>query len=170
MKLVEAKYSHTNTIWQIIQRAIQRRKEDGSNQWQDGYPNINTIRNDIDTESGYVLIDNQEVIAYVAIKVNDEPEYENIDGEWLTNSDFLVIHRLAVAESYLGKGIATKIFKMVEDVALEKKVYSIKVDTNFDNIPMLRIFEKLNYQYCGKVYFRGSERKAFEKVIETNIK
>ncbi len=26
-------------IWMILQAAIQRRKEDGSTQWQDGYPN-----------------------------------------------------------------------------------------------------------------------------------
>jgi hypothetical protein len=30
---------------------------------------------------------------------------------------------------------------------------------------MLKLFEKLGYQYCGEVYFRGSARKAFEKVI-----
>jgi hypothetical protein len=26
-------------IWDILQQAIIRRKNDGSNQWQDGYPN-----------------------------------------------------------------------------------------------------------------------------------
>ncbi|HAI81103.1 MAG TPA: GNAT family N-acetyltransferase, partial [Chryseobacterium sp.] len=25
-------------IWQILQQAIRRRKNDGSRQWQDGYP------------------------------------------------------------------------------------------------------------------------------------
>ncbi len=39
------------------------------------------------------------------------------------------------------------------------------MDTNFDNTPMLRILEKLGYTYCGEVYFRGSARRAYEKVL-----
>jgi hypothetical protein len=27
------------------------------------------------------------------------------------------------------------------------------------------IFEKLEYGYCGEVHFRGSARKAYEKVL-----
>ncbi|MCT4663738.1 MAG: hypothetical protein N4A45_00725 [Flavobacteriales bacterium] len=56
MKLIKAQKSQIETIWQILQKAIERRKEDGSNQWQDGYPNIQTIQQDIDAHSGYVLI------------------------------------------------------------------------------------------------------------------
>jgi len=48
---------------------------------------------------------------------------------------------------------------------MEKKVFSIKVDTNFDNIPMLKILDRLNYMYCGEIFFSGAPRKAYEKVI-----
>ena len=58
------------------------------------------------------------------------------------------------------------IFGFLEEFAIKYKVYSIKVDTNFDNKPMLHIFNKLGYTYCGKVYFRGQERRAFEKVLD----
>lgn len=166
MKLEKAKKSQINTIWEIIKDAIKRRKDDGSTQWQEGYPNKTTIEEDIRDKSAYVLIEDDIVMAYVSIKINDEPAYEKIDGKWLTNSDFLVLHRVAVDKNCIGKGIATKIFELVENKAKEQKIYSIKVDTNFDNEPMLRIFKKLNYQYCGKVFFGTSERMAFEKVIE----
>jgi hypothetical protein len=33
----QAMVSETNQIWDILRGAINRRKEDGSNQWQDGY-------------------------------------------------------------------------------------------------------------------------------------
>jgi hypothetical protein len=39
------------------------------------------------------------------------------------------------------------------------------VDTNFDNVPMLKIFNKLGYVYCGEVLLMGAPRKAYEKVI-----
>lgn len=152
-------------IWEILQQAILRRKAEGSNQWQDGYPNPETVKSDIEKGIGFVLTENDTVIGYSAVLINDEPEYANIEGKWLSNNDFVVVHRVAVSEKHLGKGHAKKIFGSIEKYALEKNIYSVKVDTNFDNIPMLKTFENLGYTYCGKVYIRGSARKAYEKVL-----
>ena len=153
------------SIWQILQDAIQRRKADGSNQWQDGYPNPAVVNADIEKEAGYVLLEEDKIIGYVSIMINDEPEYARLQGEWLTNGDFVLFHRVAIAASHLGKGLAQELFYRIEDFAKEKGIRSIKADTNFDNFAMLRIFDKLGYTYCGQVTFRGSPRKAFEKVI-----
>ena len=152
-------------IWTIIQQAILRRKNDGSQQWQDGYPNEDVIKQDIRKGIGYVLTDDNIVIGYVAIIFNDEPAYELIKGTWLTNEEFVVVHRVAISDDYLRKGLAQKIFLFTEDLAIDNNIFSIKVDTNFDNIPMLKIIEKLGYSYCGEVYFRGDARKAFEKIL-----
>ena len=152
-------------IWEIVKGAIQKRKEEGSNQWQDGYPNPDVLKDDIEKEVGYVLLSNQEVVGYCALLINDEPEYENIEGEWLTNSDFVVFHRVAISKNHLGKGLAKKMFECIEQFALEKNIKSVKADTNHDNGPMIHLFEKTGYTYCGKVYFRGSPRLAYEKVL-----
>ena len=152
-------------IWTIIQQAIVRRKNDGSQQWQDGYPNEDLIRKDIVDGIGYVLTDDDKIVGYAAIIFNVEPAYEKLKGSWLTNEDFAVVHRVAISDYYLGKGLAQKIFLFTEDLALDNNIFSIKVDTNFDNIPMLKILEKLGYTYCGEVSFRGDARKAFEKIL-----
>lgn len=157
--------SEIPAIWKILQQAIIRRKEDGSTQWQDGYPNPDVVKKDVEAGQGFVLTDKNNIIGYTAILINDEPEYSKIIGEWLSNDDFVVFHRVAISEKYLGKGLSIKIIEFIEKFALENKIYSIKADTNFDNIAMLKIFEKSGYKYCGKVYFRASERKAFEKVL-----
>ena len=161
----KAKITELPEIWNIIQGAIQRRKEDGSNQWQDGYPNPEVLQNDIDKEAAFVLTENNTIVGYCAVLINDEPEYANIEGKWLTNADFVVFHRVAIAETHLGKGLAKKIFKYIEDFAIKNKIYSIKADTNFDNLAMISIFEKIGYTFCGEVYFRGRPRKAFEKTL-----
>lgn len=153
-------------IWKILQDAIQRRKNDGSNQWQNGYPNPESVANDIAKGVGFVLADGETIVAYSAVLVNDEPAYHEINGKWLTTTDFVVVHRVAVSEAHLGKGLVQNMFAHVEDFARANNIYSIKVDTNFDNPAMLRILEKLNYIYCGEVYFNGSPRKAFEKVLK----
>ncbi len=152
-------------IWIILQQAILRRKQDGSQQWQDGYPNPEVVEHDIEKGVGYVLTVDDTIAGYAAILINDEPAYTDLKGKWLTNNDFVVLHRLAISEHYLGKGLAQKMLLLTEDIALQNTVFSIKADTNFDNLAMLRIFEKLGYVYCGEVTFRSGIRKAFEKKL-----
>lgn len=165
MNLRQAKQSELAISWEIIQYAIEQRRLDGSRQWQDGYPNEASIQDDLDHGYAHLVTENEDVLAYAAIIFGKEPAYEHIEGKWLTNGDYVAIHRVAASELAKGKGVATKLFQMIEELCMSKNVYSIKVDTNFDNIPMLRILEKLNYTYCGEVYFRGGARKAFEKVL-----
>lgn len=166
MLLRKATSSEVPAIWGILKQAIARRKADGSQQWQDGYPNEQTIQNDLANGYGYVLVENDRILAYAAIIFDVEPAYTDIEGEWLTNDDYVVIHRVATSNEAIGKGIATRLFQLIEDLAMNSNVYSIKVDTNFDNAPMLKILDKLDYTYCGEVFFRGSARKAFEKVLQ----
>lgn len=152
-------------IWTILKQAIAQRKADGSNQWQDGYPNEESIKSDILKEAGFVLTEDDNIIGYCAVLINDEPEYDNLEGKWLTEGDFVVFHRVAIAESHLGKGYAGKMFEFIEKFAKENNISSVKADTNFDNQPMIYLFEKLGYVYCGEVYFRGSARRAYEKTV-----
>jgi GNAT superfamily N-acetyltransferase len=153
-------------IWDILQQAIARRKADGSEQWQDGYPNLEVVQNDIEKEVGFVLTLENEIAGYFVVMINDEPEYAKIEGKWLTNDDFVVFHRIAISDVYLGKGLAKSIFQFIEDYARKNDIFSVKADTNFDNLAMLSLFDKTGYVYCGEVYFRGSARRAYEKVLE----
>jgi GNAT superfamily N-acetyltransferase len=153
-------------IWDILQQAIARRKADGSEQWQDGYPNLEVVQNDIEKEVGFVLTLENEIAGYFVVLINDEPEYAKIEGKWLTNDDFVVFHRIAISDVYLGKGLAKSIFQFIEDYARKNDIFSVKADTNFDNLAMLSLFDKTGCVYCGEVYFRGSARRAYEKVLE----
>lgn len=161
----KANLAELNQIWDILRGAIERRKADGSNQWQDGYPNPEVIRNDIEKGVGFVLTEGETIVGYTAVLVNDELEYAHIEGKWLTDSDFVVFHRVAISQTHLGKGLARKIVAFIDEYALSNNIYSIKADTNFDNVAMMKTFEKAGYVYCGEVYFKGSPRKAFEKVL-----
>jgi len=165
MILRKAYLSEIAPIWEILQQAIEQRRQDGSEQWQNGYPNEQTVYDDIANGYGYVLIENEVIIAYAAIIFGVEPAYNEIRGQWLTNGDYVAVHRVATSNSVKGKGVATKLFKLLEDLSIVHNVFSIKVDTNFDNIPMLRVLEKLEYTYCGEIFFEGAPRKAFEKVL-----
>jgi GNAT superfamily N-acetyltransferase len=166
MNLRLAILSDSNTIWEILQAAILQRKKDGSTQWQNGYPNEQTVLNDIQNGFGYVVEENGLIIAYAAIIFDIEPAYVDIKGAWLSNQKYAVVHRVATAAALKGKGIATQLFLLIEKLAISKQTYSIKVDTNFDNVPMLKILDNLNYTYCGEIFFSGSSRMAYEKLLK----
>ncbi len=58
-----------------------------------------------------------------------------------------------------------KLFDHIEDFARSHDIQSIKVDTNYDNIAMLKILESKGYSYCGEVVLADGLRKAFEKIV-----
>lgn len=165
IKMRKAETEDRDIIWNILQQAIERRRKDGSMQWQEGYPNLNTVETDIENGFGYVMTVNGEIAVYTALILNDEPAYDNIDGAWLSNGEFVVVHRVAVDEKFAGQGMVKKLFDHIEDFTRFHGIQSVKVDTNFDNIAMLKILESKSYTYCGEVFLAGGMRKAFEKII-----
>jgi hypothetical protein len=104
----KATTSEIPVIWNILQQAIARRKQDESEQWQDGYPNLQSVQNEVEKGQGFVLTEGETLIGYSAVIINDESEYAKIKGEWLSNDDFVACHRVALSENYLGKGLEKK--------------------------------------------------------------
>lgn len=162
----KAKSDDFQSIWEIISFAKEVRKNQGSQQWQDGYPNEETITNDIAQEYGYVVQNQNEILGYFALIFDEDPTYKTIEGKWLSDQEYAVVHRVAVSANAKGLKLGTRILSEVEKIGADKKIFSIRIDTNFDNIAMLSILEKLNYQYCGEIDVRGSARKAFQKILK----
>ncbi|ANH82467.1 GCN5 family acetyltransferase [Niabella ginsenosidivorans] len=167
LTLRKATTADANHVWQLLQQAIEKRKQEGSDQWQDGYPNPTVIARDIEKGYSFVCADETgNIVACIALIFDGEPAYEALEGKWLTERPYAVIHRLAVSREKAIKGLGTRVMTAVEDLCRQQGIFSIKADTNFDNTGMLRVFEKLRYTYCGEVYFRGSARRAYEKKLD----
>ena len=168
----QAQSCETDRIMQIIRQAQARMHAAGSRQWQDGYPAPGHISADIGRNRGYVLCKPGvegplSVIAYGAVVFDGEPAYDAIEGAWLTDGDYVVLHRMAVADGEKGRGVATEFMRRVEAMACGRGTGSMRVDTNFDNRYMLRMLGRLGFVYCGKVRYRSGERLAFEKTLGT---
>lgn len=166
MVIERATLSDVEEIWKIILYAKESRRLQGSEQWQNGYPFRETIIQDIEKGCGYVVRMDGKVEAYVAIITEGEPAYDAIEGQWLKDGDYWTVHRLAVSEAAKGKRLGQWILKQIEGMAMAASITSIRVDTNFDNLAMLKILENLEYAYCGEVQYNGSPRKAFEKILK----
>jgi len=106
---------------------------------------------------------NGTIIAYGALFFDGEPSYATIRGAWTTAGDYVVLHRLAVADGEKCRGAATEFLRRTASLARRRGTPAFRVDTNFDNRPMLHLMEKEHFVYCGKIRCRNGERLAFEK-------
>ena len=168
MEFRQAKISDLDQIVEIIELSKKYLKETKVDQWQDGYPAKEDLRRDIESGNSYVLTNKDEIVATTVISLEGESTYNLIfNGEWITNEEYIVMHRVAVHDKYKGKGIFKELIKEAESLALNKRILSIKIDTHRDNISMQRAVVKNDFKKCGIIYLEeGSERIAFEKVLK----
>lgn len=154
-------------VMEIISQSQQYFKEQGIDQWQNGYPNKEVIKNDISNENSYVLLKDNKILATTVISFDGEETYNKIyDGKWLSNEDYAVIHRVAVDTNHKGLGLAGKIIDEAKKKCSERGIKSIKVDTHEDNESMQRLLLKNGFEYCGVIYLEdGAKRIAFEKML-----
>lgn len=169
MEFRQAKISDLDQIVEIIELSKKYLKETKVDQWQDGYPEKEDLRRDIESGNSYVLTNKDKIVATTVISLDGESTYNSIfNGEWITNEDYIVMHRVAVHDKYKGKGIFKELIKEAEILALNKGISSIKIDTHRDNISMQRAVLKNDFKKCGIIYLEdGSERIAFEKVLKS---
>ena len=154
-----------NYVWNIICQAKEFMAQRGTFQWDEGYPLKSEIIADIEQGNAYVLCCNNEIAVQGVISFDGESIYNSINGQWLSECDYGVIHRVAVNDEYRNKGLATKFMSWIESVAIDNDVHSLKVDTKYDNKFMRNILKKLNYHYCGIITYERGEREAYEKLI-----
>ena len=168
MEFRKAMESDIHTIMNIIKQAQDYFKDQGIDQWQNNYPNYETIENDIINKNSYVLLNDTIIIGTVVLSFDGERNYDYIyGGEWKSDYEYAVIHRIAVDSSYKGLGIASTIINNVKEICLEKGVCSIKVDTQKDNLSMQKLLKKNEFEYCGIIYLEDkNERIAFERVLQ----
>lgn len=157
--------SDIDGIMTIIGQAVSQMRREGKNQWDDNYPQRRHIADDIARGCGYVMCSGGQLAAYGAVVFSGEPAYGGIRGRWLSDGQYVVLHRLAVADEMKGQGVAVRFMEEVEKMAAGKGVHSFKVDTNYDNTRMRRVLCKLGFTYCGDISYEHGDRMAYEKLL-----
>ena len=154
--------NEVDAIMQVIEEAKKCLADAGSTQWQNGYPNTETIIDDIISGQAYVALEEGELLAYAAVTKSPEKAYEAIyDGNWEgKEAEYLVFHRIAVASDVQGKGVAQT---FLEGLIEGFDYLDFRSDTHDQNKVMQHVFEKLGLKQVGKVPVDG-ERLAYQKV------
>ena len=183
MNFRKSTFDDVDKILEIIEKAKIELNKLGLDQWQNGYPNKEVIENDVKLGISYVLEDIEKnrnelesenlkkILGTIVLSPEKEEPYSKIEGKWITDDDYMVIHRLAVDFDMKNKGIATKILEFSEEVCVENRILSLKADTHENNEPMKRLLEKNGFSFCGLIYLDRepdleAKRVAYEKIIK----
>ena len=153
-------------IMEIVADAQSLLRDCGVDQWQDGYPTAEIILQDIVRNESYVVVNDGQIVGTAVISFAGEVTYNQIDGRWINDNPYAVIHRLAVRSTARGTGIAKQLFAYAEELCRERSIGDIRVDTHRDNNIMRNLLSVIGYKHCGEItLLSGAKRIALQKEL-----
>ncbi|MGL5439800.1 MAG: GNAT family N-acetyltransferase [Filifactoraceae bacterium] len=170
MKIKYAVVNDAHKVMYVIKDAQLLLKSEGVDQWQNGFPNIDVIKSDIENRESFVCCEEDgTIVGFFSISFEEEESYREIfNGEWLQDgNNYATIHRTGISSVSRGRGLSTKIFHFCEKLAIDHKVDSIRIDTHKDNKRMRHIIIKNGFEHCGDIVLFNSndKRVVYEKLL-----
>lgn len=124
-------------------------------QWHSGYPKRELLEQDIRLGRLFAVVRNDEICGAFVFFIGDDPTYRYIEGSWMADTPYGVIHRIAGQ----GGGIFADALAFCE-----AQISHIRIDTHHDNKPMQHVVETAGFSRRGIIYVEdGSPRIAYEK-------
>lgn len=135
-------------------------------QWDYGYPNYEVFANDIKNETLFVYDIDGEIAGYIV--VNNEEDVAAQTIKYRKYDTYQVIHRFAVTPEFRGKGVAKALVNYVFDMAKEKNLEAIRIDTNSQNIQMNSLILSMGFEFCGQMEFKKDRPfwNAYDIILE----
>lgn len=160
MDIRPAREADLNRILEIYESARAYMRRSGNlQQWTGGYPSRAVVLEDLAREQLYVCTEGEELLGVFCFFLGEDPTYLRIDGAWMDDAPYGVIHRIAVSEHAHGRGVAAACFAYAFE-----RAGNLKIDTHRDNLPMQKALGKNGFSYCGIIYLQNGEpRMAYQK-------
>ena len=166
MTIRKARQNDLKNIMQMFKSCVSGMIKNNIDQWDESYPNLEIIKNDLRAETFYIAERNSKIVGGVNIDRIQDPTYLDIDWRDKTNQ-FLVVHRLAVKEDEWGKGIGKSLMYFAEELVLKMGLKSIRLDTYSGNPKAMQFYLQLGYSELGKIDLKPNKEKyhCFEKIV-----
>lgn len=161
----KAKENEKEKVLKIYTDGAKALKEDKVNQWQDKYyPTMKDVDEHI-LKDLFVLEYKNEIVATASLVEGIDKDYENINGKWNTNTNYISIHKFATKNEFKKQGFAKKLMSFIEIYA-KKNSKNLRIDTHENNEKMKYFILSSGFSYCGVVFLQNElKRLAYDKKI-----
>lgn len=154
-------------LLRLLRRVVPLMNQAGNFQWDDQYPNETVFREDITNGQLWVAELDNQLAGVAALTEDQEPEYAQVGFD--LNERAIVTHRLAVDPAFQGRGVAVALLAQAEQLARERGIHLLRIDTNSENQATQQLFPKAGYVYAGEITLRfrpGLRFMAYEKKLQ----
>lgn len=158
MNIRPAQDSDLPYLMGIFEQARAFMKANGNpHQWTDGYPSMELMQKEINDGHCFVCENPTDgIVGTFCFTVGEDPTYAYIEGAWLDDAPYGVIHRLA------SNGKEKDIARRCIAWCFERQG-NLRADTHADNLIMQHLLKACGFRECGIIYTRESPRIAFQK-------
>ncbi len=132
--------------------------------WDLDYPNITDIKNDINKNSLYIVLNNKEIIAVAA--AGEDDELEELDCYSKDIKKPCDLARIAVKSEYQNKGIAKYLVKYIEQDVIKRNFDGIHFLVSKTNPHAKAVYDKLSYVCCGECVMYEKDWYCYEKRLK----
>ncbi|GAB3914253.1 GNAT family N-acetyltransferase [Larkinella knui] len=136
-------------LLQLLRHVVPIMQASGNFQWDEHYPNAAVFEKDIEQNQLWVADLDGKPVGVAAITTDQEPEYAQVG--WDLSETAIVVHRLAVDPDVRGRGIAAQLLAQAENVARQRGINVLRIDTNTQNEATQRLFPKAGYEFAGEI-------------------
>lgn len=138
-----------SALLHLVRRVVPLMQATGNFQWDDQYPNAAVFEKDIAQNQLWVAELDGKPVGVAAITTAQEPEYAQVG--WDLSETAIVVHRLAVDPDVRGRGIAALLLAQADEVARQRGIDVLRIDTNTQNEATQRLFPKAGYVFAGEI-------------------
>jgi len=143
-------------IVELYQTGIADMIKKGILQWDEIYPNIEVLEEDVKRNEMYLLIKEEKIVACVVINEDQDESY--LTGSWkYTEGKAAVIHRLCVHPGNQSQGNGRHIMELAQEMIKSMGYHLIRLDAFMENSNARHLYDKLGYRYAGEVTFRKGQ-------------
>jgi len=164
MRIRLARMEDLEVLHTIVKDAAKYMDEQGILQWDDIYPDIAIITQDIERQEMHVIEEDGRAVGIIVI--NEEQSCEYAAVPWTYAGRALVVHRLTIAPSHRRRGLATRLMEFVGNTAAIRGYDCVRLDAFIQNPAAFSLYDKLGYRKAGIVHFRKGEFYCYEKAIK----
>ena len=136
-------------VMALIRKVVPLMIAAGNLQWDDKYPNPEVFARDVEFGQLWVAEVACAIAGVTAITTHQEPEYAQVG--WDLSEPAIVTHRLAVDPDSRGQGIAAALLQQAENIARERGIGLLRIDTNTRNEATQSLFLRLGYVLAGEI-------------------
>ncbi|VVB75119.1 Acetyltransferase (GNAT) family protein [uncultured archaeon] len=167
MQIRSATINDFDAIFSIVNECKADMKSRGLEQWPSHHPSKETILKGINSGNHFVILENNQIVGGVLLNHSPDEQYKLVKWE-ITDTNPLIVHRLAISPKHQGKGIAQELMKYAEELAKKDGSKSIRLDTYSTNKASNKFYQKLGYKHAGTIkmlQYMPGEYNCYEKKV-----